>query len=243
MRGTEEIEPVLTNAFNSTVLALEKAITQRKIICVVGPEGIGFKFAVKRFAMKHYLKIIYADVAISGVMHEVLCAIDDELSNVKFSNIDRRNITLHQLTLRINERIHSDDCCLMILDNCNLTPAQLGYFVRFLKNFNRKIGLVFRISNTYFQRLKNWKKWKSLYNKLYEVTDGWKGLDELTKEELKDICKANGVMDQMIIDNVIIVSEGNLSILKKHIDRYQELKRKDHETSKKPVHLGSNIYT
>jgi len=227
MRTGVEIEPVLTDAFNRTVLALEKAITERKIICIVSPSGIGFKFAAKRFAMKHYLKIIYANVEASGLIQDVFCSIDSELSNVGFSNIDRRNCSLHQLTLKINERIQSDDCCLLILDNCNLAPGQLRYFIRFINNFNKKIGLGFRMSITYHHRLKNWKKWKGLHTKLYKVVDGWKGLDELTEDELIDICKANGVKDEMIIADLIDVSKGDLSIMKKDMNRYLELKAKD----------------
>lgn len=232
MRKKEEIEPVLTDAFNRIVLSLDKAITERQVICIVGPEGIGFKFAAKRFAMKHYLKIIYANVEASESIQNVLCSIDRELSNVKFSNIDRKNCGLHQLTLRINNRIQSDDCCLLILDNFNLAPAQLSYFIRFLINFNKKIGLVFRITNDYYYQIKNWKRWKGLYSKLYKVTDGWKGLLQLDRYELIDICKANGINDPMIIEDLINVSKGNLSIMKKHILRYLNLKHKVNEKGK-----------
>ena len=233
MRRSVEIEPVLTDAFNRIVLAMEKAITERKIICIVSPSGIGFKFAAKRFAMKHYLKIIYSNVEASGSIQEVFCSIDNKLSNIGFSNIDRRNCSLHQLTLKINERVQSNDCCLLIVDNCNLTPGQLRYFIRFLNNFNKKIGLVFRMSTTYHHKLKKWKKWEGLYTKLYKVVDGWKGLDELTEDELIDICKSNGVKDEMIISDLIKVSNGDLSVMKKDMSRYFELKAKDEYESQK----------
>jgi len=231
------IEPVLTESFQTAVIVLEKAITEKRIIGVVSPPGVGFKFAAKRFAMKHYLRIVYANVEHTQSVHNVLCSVSQELSNMKFSNIDRRNTTLYQLILKINERVSEQDACLLILDNCNLTPTQLEYLIRFFTNFSKKIGLTFRMRLSYYKALKERKKLYPLYVKLFKVTDHWKRLSSPTEKEVVDICKAHGVNDKMIISDLVKTSKGNLTMLSKHIQQYFEyIENEQHiNLSEKPL--------
>lgn len=249
------IEPVITDAFSTTVLTLERAISRKRIIGVVSSRGVGFKFAARRFALKNYLGITYLNVEAAPSFSEVFGALDRSLCNIKFSDVDYKRTSIHTLTRKINEKIHLYDKCLLILDNCNLTPGQLKYFIRFLGNFNRSIGIVFRMNQGYFKELtgqakkkkgesnnqgEGSKKWGDCYNKLLKVTDDWKEIPDPAKDEIEDICKVHGVNDPMIIDDLMAKSGHNLSQIKKNIDRYRELKTNKNDTPKETNKKGES---
>lgn len=233
------IDPVITDAFSETVLTLNRAITLRRIIGVVSSRGVGFKFAARRFALKHYLGIVYLNVEASPSISEVFGCIDRSLSNIRFSDIDSKRTSIHTLTRKINERINQYDKCLLILDNCNLTPGQLKYFIRFLGNFNRSIGIVYRMNQNYFNELTGnnrkrkgigtTKKWGDKYDGLVKVTDDWKEIPDPNEEEVVDICRSHGINDAMIIGDLIGKCGHNLSQIRKDIERYLELKHQEHE--------------
>lgn len=242
------IDPVITDAFSETVLTLNRAISMKRIIGVVSARGVGFKFAAQRFALKHYLGIVYLNVEASPSFSEVFGCIDRSLSNIKFSDIDYKRTSIHMLTRKINERIHQYDKCLLILDNCNLTPGQLKYFIRFLANFNRSIGIVYRINQNYFKELTGntrkkkgtgtTKKWGDKYDGLVKVTDDWKEISDPNDDEVVEICKWHGIKDDMIIDDMLKKCGHNLSQISKEIKRYLEFKYQLNETKEETHKAG-----
>jgi len=148
-----------------------------------------------------------------------MLSIHRELCKVKFSRVDYENVSLHSIVTAINEKIKTSDVNLLVLDNCeNLAAGQLRYFIRFLKRFNRQLGLVFRMNSQYIKKMK--RSWKNEYVELYKVVDDWAVLFAPETLEIIEICKAHGVNDQMIISDLVRACGGNLSILKKHLDRY-----------------------
>ena len=178
--------------------------------------------------------VIYANVEAAPSISDVLCSIDEALSNIRISDIDRKRVSIHDLTRKINSRIPLYDKCLLILDNCNLTPGQLKYFIRFLRNFNKSIGIVFRLNLNYYNQLKRKnKKWQDLYDGLLKVTDDWKEVPGPSVEDIRDICIANGISDAIIIDDLIRKHGYNISRIRKSMDDYFDLKTKQYEKKEK----------
>ena len=230
MRRLDNIEPVLTDAFKDMVLALDKALQEQTIVGVTSERGVGFKFAVRRFAMKHYLKIVYASVEKYQSFHQVLCSLNEEISNLKFSDIDTRNTNLHMLTIALNKKLKHGDTALLVLDNCAFTPCQLQYFTRFLQNFQCHTGLLFRMNTKYIRRISGVaEKWEEPYSKLLKFTKHWKNISAIDDDDVRDIVASHGVSDQMITEDLVEASARNLSILNSHIERYLERKTKSSE--------------
>lgn len=139
---------------------------------MISPRGVGFKFALKFFAEKHYLKIIVCDVSYSATVNNVAVSLLEDLCNVKFTRINYKHVKLHDLVIAINEKLRLDDCCLLVLDNCShLKPSQVKYLIEFLKKFNRKTGFVFRMTEKYLKKMK--RTAPESYVELYNVTDEW----------------------------------------------------------------------
>ena len=206
--------------------AFHQAIARREIIGVVSPNGIGFKFALKRFVEKHYLKVVYCNVRYSESTREVLVTLYRHLCNVKFSNMDYRKTTVFDLTRNLNERLRLGDNCLLCIDECsNLKPAQMEYFVQFLSDFNKPIGLVFRMNKYYATVLSRNRKFQNSYKRLIKVVDNWRVLSSCTAEEVMDITRCCGVQDQMILNDLVGASRLNLTILAKQVERIKQVRR------------------
>lgn len=216
----QDKDPVLTSTFNKTVVGLEKSLAQKKIIGFISPSGVGFKYAIERVARKHYLNIVVCNVHYSASIRRVMVSLSMELCNMKFSRINHKQLTLFELFLEINETLKtSKPAHLLVLDHCeSLRNAQLKYFVEFLKRFNRSTGLVFRMNTQYLRKVN--RKEPTLYEELYKVVDDWRVLERPTDDDIHDICKSNGVTDREVIEGLTKRCGNNLSILKKHFDRY-----------------------
>lgn len=219
---THDRDPVLTNSFSKAVIGLEKSLSQKKIIGFLSPSGVGFKYAVKCLARKHYLNVVVCNVHYSASIRSVMLSLSMELCNMKFSRINRRQLTLFELFLEINETLKtSKPAHLLVLDHCeSLKNAQLRYFVEFLKRFNRSTGLVFRMNTQYLQKVK--KNQPTLYQEIYKVVDDWRVLEKPTSDDIRDICISNGITDREVIEGLTKHCGNNLSILKKNLDRYHE---------------------
>jgi hypothetical protein len=117
-----EAQPVLTKSFERSILGIHAAIARKLIIGIVSPAGVGFKFALRQVAKKHYLRIIVCDVSYAPNFKNVMLSIRRELCKVKFSRLDYNNVSLHSIVTSINESIKTSDINLLVLDNCdNLT--------------------------------------------------------------------------------------------------------------------------
>lgn len=223
----DKTNPIITTNLTKLLVTFNQAIVKKEIIGVVGPPGIGFKYAVRHFAEKHYLKVVYGNVKYSESIREVLLSLTKHLCNVKFSNLNYRETTLFDLTRILNHRLQIGDSCLLCLDNCsNLKPAQLKYFIQFLNNFDKPIGLVFRMNQHYVDRLERSKDFTDTFHLLMKVVDNWRVLERCADDELQDIVSKFVKSNPMVATDLVNASNGNLSTMMIHIRRYLALQQK-----------------
>jgi len=167
--------------------------------------------------------MIYCNVRFSESIRQVFLSLYRELCNVKFSNIDYRKITLFDLTRVVNYRLGIGEECLLCIDNCeNLSRSQLQYFTQFLSDFDKPIGLVFRMNDRYIKKLT--RNYRDQYDQLIKVVDNWRVLESPSINEVQSIARAFDISDPMILSDLVNSSGCNLTILKKEIDRYVKLK-------------------
>lgn len=215
----DQESPVLTANFQKLLVAYRQAIARREVIGVVGPAGVGFKYTLKQFAQKHYLKVIYCSIKETESVQRVLVELCKHLCNVRFSNLNYRNTTLFNLVYVLNHRLKVGDSCLLCIDHCsNLTPKKLMYFAQFLNDFDKPIGLVFRISSRYAKKISGGKNYIEAFEKLDKAVDNWRVLDHCTDDEVRTIASRHSE-DHMLISDLVKSSRGNLSILAKHLSR------------------------
>ena len=216
---------VFTYNFTKLALAFNRAIVKKEIIGIVSPPGAGFKHALSRFCEKHYLKVVFCSVQYKQSIGHVILELFKDLCNIKFTNINCSQTNLHDLSRAINSRLRIGDSCLLCIDGCsNLTPSQLKYFVQFLKRFDKPIGLVFRMSETYVKKLERDSRFKEIHLNLVEVVDGWGVLEQPTPDEMKAIAYSMGIDNPMIIEDLLESSRNNLTILKKNIEHIKRFR-------------------
>jgi hypothetical protein len=214
---------IITENFSKLTLAFHRAIARKEIIGIISPHGVGFKFTLKLFAEKHYLKIIYCNVRQAESVQQVLLSLVRHLCNVRFSSIDYSNVSLFNLHRAINSRFSTEESCLLCIDNCDFRPAQLRYFIRFLQDFKKPVGLVFRMRERYTDKMIKDRKFDGAYEELDKIVDGWGVLKPCGAEECQDIARSMGVSDTMLLEDLAKYSSGNLNILTKEIKRYKAL--------------------
>lgn len=214
-----EREPILTGNFTKLLTAFYQAIARKEIIGVISPGGVGFKYTLKHFVAKHYLKVVYCNVRQSESIREVILELYKHLCNVKFSNIDYRKTTLFDLVRVLKYRLSLDDGCLLCIDNCdNLKPGQLKYFTQFLNDLDRPMGLVFRMNERYAIEIAKNRKFQSSFERLSKVVDNWRVLERCSDTEIRDIA-GRYVSDITLVNDLVKATNGNLSVLEKHLVR------------------------
>lgn len=216
---------IITENFSKLAVAFHQAIARREIIGVVSPDGIGFKYALSHFAEKHYLKVVYCNVQHNESIRQVLLSVYKHLCNIKFSNINHKRVSFHELVRVLNSRLTYGDNCLLCIDECcNLKPGQLKYFAQFLKDFNKPIGLVFRMEESYAKDVVKNKKYITAYKSLRKRVDNWRVLGPCTDNEVREIAFTH-VKDKILLEDLVSASKGNLSMLIEYIQRIQKFQK------------------
>ena len=222
-----EINPVLTQPFNKVVVAAKRAIVNREIIGIVGPDGIGFKYALKAVARKHYLKVIVCTVEHSQTIYNVLVSLNTAITNIKLpAIITQRPTSLFNVMHVTNTRIMNDDAALIVFDHCShFKKSQLQYFISFLRKYNRHTGILYRMTPTYVERIK--RRWNPEYKNLKKATSDWGVLEDLDDDDLREIVKAHGITDCMLVEDLVNNCENDVTILSQYIDRLKAYPKKN----------------
>jgi hypothetical protein len=215
------MEPVLTKPFNKVLVAAMCAIKGLKIVGIIGADGLGFTFALSYVARKHWIKVVVCDVEYGQKLRNVLVSLNRMLSNIKLPRVTNKPASLHEVVQETNQRVRDGDAALIVFDNCSrLTRSQLRYLILFLRKYNRRTGIMFRMSPTYLKSVK--RRWPSDYKDLKKATDEWGVLPALEADDFRDVVRAHGITDTMLIDDLVNGCEEDLAILGRNIERVKK---------------------
>ncbi|MGB4776730.1 MAG: hypothetical protein WBP45_16240 [Daejeonella sp.] len=215
----------MTKGQEVMIQAFGYCIKNQKKVFLLDEAGSGFRYTLQkafREGMFGNTRIISVSVVPTLDMTNLVMSIYKQSCTVKFSNLNKKAVDLHELLVKINSRLRQDllgKRIFIVFNHVHLLRSmeRMQAFVDLLMSIPFPCGVILRTTARHIKSIQKSKDFDGLYATI-RVSFGLKKVPPVTRGDVETLCIANGLTDRVLIGELASKSK-NLKVVQFYIDK------------------------